>query len=132
MKSYVTLEQHVCVVCGTPKDTGVILMDRRLRPTFEERTVTGWGLCDACAKRKADGYVAIVEVDPKQGGIGHDEKEVDPAAVWRTGTIAHVRKAAFSKLFNIPAPEGGVMFAPPEVLGILAKLATKEQEATGE
>ena len=44
-KSHVSLEQHVCLVCGTAFDTGAILLDKRLRASMERHTATGWGLC---------------------------------------------------------------------------------------
>ncbi len=44
-KLHVSLEQHVCLVCGTAFDTGAILLDKRLRASMERRTATGWGLC---------------------------------------------------------------------------------------
>ena len=44
-KSYVTIEQHVCPVCGKAHDTGTILLDRRLRERFDMYTPTGYGLC---------------------------------------------------------------------------------------
>jgi len=44
-KSYVSLEQRLCLVCGTPFDTGNLLLDRRLRASMERHTVTSWGLC---------------------------------------------------------------------------------------
>lgn len=44
-KSHVSMEQHVCLVCGQLFDTGAILLDRRLRPSMEHHTVTGWDLC---------------------------------------------------------------------------------------
>jgi len=44
-KSHVSLEQRVCLVCGTTFDTGAILLDKRLRQHLDRHTVTGWGLC---------------------------------------------------------------------------------------
>lgn len=41
MKSYVTLEQKICVVCGRSYDTGSLLLDKRLRERFEHHTITG-------------------------------------------------------------------------------------------
>jgi len=44
MKSHVGMEQKVCPVCGQAFDTGVILLDKRLRNSLERKTVTGWDL----------------------------------------------------------------------------------------
>ena len=43
-KSYVSLKQGACLVCGRPYDTGSILLDLRLRASMACHTVTGWGL----------------------------------------------------------------------------------------
>lgn len=44
-KSHVSLEQRVCLVCGSPYDTVSILLDKRLRARMNEKTITGRGLC---------------------------------------------------------------------------------------
>lgn len=44
-KSYVSMEQNVCAVCGKTFDTGSILLDRRMQDSMERHTVTDWGLC---------------------------------------------------------------------------------------
>ena len=66
-KSHVSLEQHVCLVCGTRFDTGAILLDRRLRASMERHTATGWGLCPEHQKLSDEGFVALVECDPQYG-----------------------------------------------------------------
>ncbi len=67
-KSYVSLEQHVCLVCGAAFDTGNLLLDRRLRASMEHHTKTGWGLCTEHQKLADDGFVALVECDPQRSG----------------------------------------------------------------
>jgi len=112
-KSYVTLEQHVCPVCGKTEDTGSLLMDMRLKPTFNKFTTTGWGLCAEHKKLADDGYVALVE-------CSNDQPTLESAV--RTGNIAHVRRSAFDRLFNVPAPEGALCFMQVGVLEKLEKL----------
>ena len=68
-KSHVSLERHVCLVCGTAFDTGSILLDKRLRASMERYTTTGWDLCAEHQKLSDDGFVALVECDPES--IGH-------------------------------------------------------------
>ena len=67
-KSHVSLEQHVCLVCGTAFDTGAVLLDKRLRASMERHTATGWGLCPEHRKLADDGFVALVECDPQRSG----------------------------------------------------------------
>ncbi|WP_161961946.1 hypothetical protein [Xanthomonas campestris] len=44
-KSHVSMEQRVCPVCGSPHDTGSILLDKRMRARINEKTIVGRGLC---------------------------------------------------------------------------------------
>ncbi len=52
-KSHVSLEQQLCLVCGTAFDTGNILLDRRLRASMKHQTTTGWGplSTSACSQK---------------------------------------------------------------------------------
>ncbi|MCK5318590.1 MAG: hypothetical protein KAJ55_11770 [Anaerolineales bacterium] len=113
-KSYVTLEQHVCVVCTKKYDTGALLLDRRLRDSFEHHTVTDWGMCPACDALREDGFVALVECDPDKtpinGGI------VQPDEAYRSGTVCHIRKEAFENVINIEVPKGMVCFVDADVI----------------
>ena len=63
-KSHVSLEQHVCLVCGKAFETGAILRDKRRRASMERHTATGWGLCPEHQKLSDDGFVALLECDP--------------------------------------------------------------------
>jgi len=101
-KSYVSLEQHVCLVCGVAFDTGSLLLDRRLRARLEHRTVTGWGLCAEHRKLFDDGYVALVECDLQRSGLPTGGDRLKPEQAYRTGRIAHLRREAFARLFNVP------------------------------
>jgi hypothetical protein len=100
-KSYVSLEQHVCVVCGVAFDTGSLLLDRRLRARFDHYTATGWGLCAEHRKLFDDGYVALVECDPQRSGLSLGGDRLKPEQAYRTGRLAHVRREAFARLFNV-------------------------------
>ena len=99
MKSYVSLEQKVCMVCGKQFDSGAILLDRRLKESMEHYTVTGSDLCPDDNKRHEEGYVALVEArKPTYGDT------LTPGEAYRLGRIAHIREAAFDTIFNnVPA-----------------------------
>ncbi len=43
-KSHVSLEQHVCLLCGVAFDTGNILLDKRLRASMERSYCQIWCL----------------------------------------------------------------------------------------
>ena len=85
-KSYVTMEQHQCHVCGKIFDTGALLLDTYLRNRFDRNTVTGSSLCPDCNKQIDDGFTILIVV--KDGETGSNpyrtgellfHKATDPA-----------------------------------------------------
>lgn len=122
-KSHVTMEQHACAACGNVYDTGAILLDRRLRQTFESKTVTGFGLCPECQKMKDDGYVALVECDPTKSGISAHDKTAKAEQVYRTGRIVHMKEEAFRRVFEQELPPKRVCFIEP---GVIEKLQARQ------
>ncbi|MBJ9756365.1 ATPase [Burkholderia cepacia] len=99
-KSHVSLEQHVCLVCGKAFDTGTILLDKRLRASMEHHTATGWGLCPEHQKLSDDGFVALVECDPQRSGSQAGGR-IKPEQAYRTGRLAHLRRTVFAQMFNV-------------------------------
>lgn len=99
-KSHVSLEQHVCLVCGTAFDTGAILLDKRLRASMEHHTTTGWSLCPEHQRLFDDGFVALIECDPERSGSAADGL-LKPAQAFRTGRLAHLRRSVFAQVFNV-------------------------------
>jgi hypothetical protein len=123
-KSYVTLEQKLCPICGTAHDSGALLLDARMRPLFEHKTATGWALCEPCAKLKADGYVALVACDESKSKVSGD-RITDPGDAYRLGAIMHIRAAVWSNIFNVPEPACGFAYVEPDVIEKLKPLATE-------
>ncbi|MGB4928134.1 MAG: ATPase [Giesbergeria sp.] len=99
-KSHVSMEQHVCLVCGVTFDTGAILLDKRLRASMERCTTTGWGLCAEHQKLADDGFVALVECDPQRSGSPGGS--LKPEQAYRTGRLAHLKRHVFATVFNVP------------------------------
>lgn len=124
-KSYVSMEQHVCVVCGKAYDTGSILINKRLRNSLERTTVTGMGMCPEHQRLRDEGYIAVVACDEKKSEKNPDGT-LKPEKACRTGDVAHVKREAFSRIFNVPAPDGGVMFCEPQVIEILKEIQQRE------
>ncbi|MDR0780433.1 MAG: ATPase [Pseudomonadales bacterium] len=119
-KSHVSLEQHVCLVCGAAFDTGAILLDKRLRASMKHHTTTGWGLCPEHQKLFDDGFVALIECDPQRSGA-HGER-MKPEQAHRTGRLAHLRRTVFAKMFNVPIEDKlPCVFVEP---GVIEKLQT--------
>ena len=103
-KSHVSMEQHECIACGMRYDTGSILLDKRLRASMEDKTVTGLGLCPEHQAQVDQGYVLLIEAEQV-----HDETK-------RLGRIVAVRSTRWNDIFNMPVPPKGVCFAQPEVI----------------
>jgi hypothetical protein len=119
-KSYVSLEQGACLVCGRPYDTGSILLDLRLLASMRQYTVTDWKLCPEHLVLHDEGYVALVECDPKKSGNPRAGDTVLPENVCRTGPFAHLRREVFLAIFNRPvAPNQPCMYVGP---GVIQKL----------
>lgn len=111
-KSHVSMEQHQCPICHTLHDTGSLLLDKRMLPALEMRTVTGRSTCPACKARLDEGYIAIVECN---------EATRKP-----TGPYTFVTRETWGHTFTMPTPPHGICMAPPEVLAMLAKIAATE------
>ncbi|MEO8058346.1 MAG: ATPase [Burkholderiales bacterium] len=116
-KSYVSLEQHLCVVCATPFDAGSILLDRRLRANMKRHTTTGWGLCPEHQRLHSEGFVALVECDPQRSGAPSGDGQMKPEQAYRTGLLAHLRREAFTQVFNVAiTADQPVVFVEPGVI----------------
>lgn len=127
-KSHVSLEQHVCLVCGTAFDTGSILLDRRLCASMERHTATGWGLCPEHQKLSDEGFVALVECDPQRSGLPANSGRVKPEQAYRTGRLAHLKREVFGTVFNVPiAANQPAVFVEP---GVIEQLQSKVAPAT--
>ncbi len=93
-KSFVTMAQKQCAVCGTMYDTGELLLDKRMRNRFDNYTCIGYGLCPEHQSMADDGYIAVV-------AVSEDRKTM-------LGAVAHIRRSAWDKVFNSEAPSGPV------------------------
>ena len=115
-KSHVSLEQHVCLVCGMAFDTGAILLDKRLRTSMRRHTTTGWGLCPEHQKLFDDRFAALVECDLRCSGFRTGGR-TKPEQAHRTGRVAHLRRAVFAQVFNVSIrDEQACVFVEPGVI----------------
>jgi hypothetical protein len=113
MKSFVSVEQAVCPVCGRVHDTGALLLSKTLRPVFEHTTITRYELCPEHKAKADEGYVALVE-------CSNEPTSIEDA--FRTGAIAFIRREAWDKCFNTPAPPGPMGFC---MIGVITQLQEK-------
>lgn len=120
-KSFVSLEQCACSVCGQPYDTGAILLDKRMRDKFDKTTITGWGLCQEHQELFDKGYIALVAVDESKSNK-LPNGNISPEDAWRLGPVAHITREAFNGIFNVEAGERPAVFCQEEVIEALAAM----------
>lgn len=104
-KSYVTMA--VCPICQ--EDNGTILMDRRLKDTFERRTVDPTGVCDKCR----DKYLTegILLINPKNGNL------------------VVLKEEAFKAVLDAKVPENRIAFCDQELLDKIQAEANSNEDA---
>lgn len=110
-KSYVTMEQKMCIVCGELYETDAILLDKRLRDKFEMHTTTGYGVCKKHVKK---GYVLLIEINPDKSNPNGDN--ITPEHAYKTGVVCHIKNEAFKQIFNTSLPKNGVGYVDSEVI----------------
>jgi len=126
-KSHVSMEAKVCPCCGNKFSTNSILLDKRLRPSMERETITGYDYCEPCKEKFAEGYLGLVEaLNPIHG----ERLEVHQAN--RTGRIAWLRRHVAKQMFNIPLTDKMTfVFVDGAVIEMLEGMR-KEAEAAPE
>lgn len=98
-KSYVSIEKKQCPICGTLHDVG-ILLDKRLRDSMEQYTVTGYDLCPEHKELHEEGFIALVvpAISPAEG-VTHLKVETA-----RSGKYLHIKREVLKNIsVNIPA-----------------------------
>ncbi len=126
-KSYVTMEQHECVLCGHMFDTGALLMDRRLRESFEPHTKTGMGVCNTCKTSNTglpleeyDHVAILCASDVQHTRNRRNQKVVESANL--TGDVAFLRRGVAAEMFDIDTSQHDFVFCEPEVLTYLKQI----------
>jgi hypothetical protein len=110
MKSHVSMEQNQCFVCLKVYDTGAILLDRQLKSSMEQHTITGRAPCPECVAQINAGFVALIEASR----VGGEPK--------RSGAIAFIKEAAWP--FDVPVPPKKICFIEP---GVIEKLQNMQE-----
>ena len=125
-KSFVTLEQHVCPVCGITHDTGALLLNKRLSKTFDRETVTGYGMCSEHQKLFDEGYLALVGVSNSPSA--RTKLKMEEAN--RTGRSAHIKREIANNIFNVEIPNDlSFIFVEDEVIDMLAKMQQQSADS---
>lgn len=120
-KSYVTMEQNLCVVCGKTFDSGAILLDTRLRNRFDMKTLTGWGMCSEHTKLRDEGYVALIGCDESLSTL-EANGNLKPNDAYRTGSIVHLKEKAWKKVMNVPVPNKMICFCDEATIKLISSM----------
>lgn len=101
-KSYVGMGFTVCPYCGKENEANCLLMDRRMRPTLEQRNFIGMELCDEHKKLAEENQLvclfAVDEVDGTSALHG-------PGALMSLNTFTEIFKEPIEN--GAPVPEIG-------------------------
>ena len=127
-KSFVGMETKICVVCGKEEESGSLLLDKRMRPSFEKNVCTGFGMCKKCSQLKEDGYVAFVGIDPYKTVIHGDS--IRPEEAHRTGGVMHIKHQAAKEMMGVTDEmiEGGLIFIDQKTLDQIEAHLNKGEE----
>lgn len=97
------METKVCPVTGKEFKVGVLL-DRRLKDSLEEETVTGFQLSPEVQKIVDEGYIALVEIDESKSTKTNDGNILPPGA-YRTGVIICMKRDIFDSTIKVEVPK---------------------------
>ena len=123
MKSFVTIENQLCIICGKKIEKG-LLLDRKMRNRFERETITGFAEdpCEECQKFIDDNKIALVEIDNEKSKDAFNENgRLNPTKVYRTGKISWFDKSAWSIIFDIEEPKQSFVFVEQGMEEIVSK-----------
>jgi hypothetical protein len=123
-KSHVSLEQAICPATGkvfTPKNAAIFL-DKRLKASMEERTITHYEICPEVQEKIDEGYIVLVGVDMEKSKQPEPGSSVNAADVYRTGEIVYLKREVFMALFDVKSPHS-MSYTPQETLDMLKQQA---------
>lgn len=130
MKSHVTVEQKVCPICRETFDSGAILLDRRMRETFEHYTTTGFDQCKKCIAMNEDGYIALVGVSNSPSGdtLKPEDADYSKEYLWLKRFVAE-------QIFDWETGNHPFVFIEPEAITkvkeiVAAQIKENENERT--
>jgi len=115
-KSYVSMEQKVCIITGKTYDAGSILLDKRLKNSMDINTITGWGISPEAQDIINDDKIALIGVDESKSKITNGN--ILPEDAYRTGEIVYIKKSIADNMFNIVI-NNDFIFVDKEVINII-------------
>ncbi len=119
-KSYVTIEQKHCPICGENKESGALLLDRRVQDSFEKHTVTGIDICDDCDAQSKKGFVALIGADPEKSRVV--DETCKPQDAYRTEEYLWIDREFADKIFDVDLGDHPFAYIEPEAMKMVKQI----------
>ena len=121
-KSFVTIVDKICIVTGKQFHANELMMDLRLKDSFDKHTLTGYGISPEVQEKLDDNYIAL---------IGFDASLTTPnpelaSDFYRTGDVAYLKSNVFEDIFTVELPKDKFTFVEKEVIDYLQTLQQEE------
>jgi len=90
------------------------------------------GICPICAKKRLEGFIAMIGIDPEKSNKPEEDSYVNHDGMFRTGNVGFLMERAWVRMFNPDPPTEGICFVDDEILYKLNEFVygNKEGEAT--
>ena len=117
MKSHVSMEQKVCLICRQTYDTNAILLDTRMKDSLERHTITGPGTCKECVAMNDKGYIALVGASNPSS----DGDKLQPEDATYTGEVCWLKRHAAEQIIDTDLTGFNFVYIEPEAILKLKK-----------
>lgn len=122
-KSYVTMEQKVCLICRQTFDTNCIMLDTKMRERFEAHTITGHGQCDECIEMNNKGYVALVGAN----GADKDSDVLLPEDAVYTKEYLWLKRYVAEQIIDTDLSEWPFVYIEPDAIEKIKRVVAANQ-----
>jgi hypothetical protein len=124
------MEQKMCIVLGKPYNTQSLLLDKRMKDSLENNTITGWGISPEVQEKIDEGFVALIEINEEKSTV--TDGKILPENAYRTGVVAYLKKIIlFNLVPNLPEDIPFIFVAEDFIPG-LQKLQENAEPGTSE
>lgn len=118
-KSYVTITNKVCPICGKTHDFNCeLLIHKQLKEVFDTTTVVGWGYCEECTKFIEEDRVALIGAKEPESG-----NTLTPESADRTGEVLWIRREAAKQILKEVEDNVPFLFISQEGINAIKTMA---------
>jgi hypothetical protein len=76
-------------------------MDKRMKKTFDMKTVVGYGFSPAVQEKIDNGYIALVEIDDEKSNYSSAKNTLKIEEAYGTGRIAYLKENVAKDMLGI-------------------------------